>query len=278
MAEITESRQEAEVSVIIPCYRCADTIHRAVASVAAQSLRPKEVILVEDCSNDETLNTLYSLKNTYPEGWLQVIPLDENRGAGEARNAGWEAATQPFIAFLDADDSWHPSKIELQYLWMKSHPDVALTGHACELITQESYPSNIEANITGKLFKPINPSKLLMFNILPTPSVMLRRSLSQRFTMGKRYSEDYLLWNQICKGGTNCAYTSLPLTRLHKANYGESGLSSNLWAMEKGELHTYYSLFIEGRVNTSTIIFLYLWSFSKYLHRSMKILFRRSYY
>src|SRR5690606_11478324 len=109
-----------------------NTVVRAVASVDAQTLLPAEVILVDDSSGDGTLNVLYSLQEKYTPGWIKVLALPENVGAGEARNAGWEMATQDYIAFLDADDSWHPQKIEIQYEWMRSHIDVSFTGHVCE--------------------------------------------------------------------------------------------------------------------------------------------------
>jgi glycosyltransferase involved in cell wall biosynthesis len=102
----------ASVSVIIPCYNCAGTIHRALASVASQSLRPAEVILVDDHSTDDTLQSLYRLQDRYGREWIRIIEQPVNGGPGTARNMGWNAATQTYIAFLDSDDTWHPKKIE----------------------------------------------------------------------------------------------------------------------------------------------------------------------
>ena len=100
----------APVSVVIPCYRCSLTIRRALASIAQQSLKPAEVILVDDASGDGTLAVLKELASSYPN-WMRLIALETNRGAASARNEGWAAASQPFIAFLDADDTWHREKI-----------------------------------------------------------------------------------------------------------------------------------------------------------------------
>ena len=99
--------------MVVPCYRCAATIERAIASVAAQTQRPQEVILVDDASGDETLQQLYSLQSQYGE-WIKVVALTTNVGAASARNAGWNVATQPYIAFLDSDDAWHPQKVAIQ--------------------------------------------------------------------------------------------------------------------------------------------------------------------
>jgi len=119
----------ASVSVVIPCYCCKNTIERAVKSVAEQTLRPAELIIVDDASNDGTLEFLFEIKRKYGNDWIKIIPRQENRGPGATRNVGWDIATQPFIAFLDADDAWHPHKIEIQLKYMQEHPAIDITGH-----------------------------------------------------------------------------------------------------------------------------------------------------
>ena len=120
----------ALVSVVVPCYRCIATLERAVRSVAQQTQRPAELILVDDASGDGTLELLRTLQARYGD-WVRVVALPANAGAASARNAGWNVATQPYIAFLDADDAWHPRKVEIQWDYMQRHPDVALSGHLC---------------------------------------------------------------------------------------------------------------------------------------------------
>ena len=119
----------APVSVVIPCFCSADTISRAVSSVLAQSLPPSEVILIDDASPDNTLEILYELQEEYGKQRLKIIALTENGGPGHARNMGWQAATQDYIACLDADDAWHPDKLSLQFRCMQSHPEISLCGH-----------------------------------------------------------------------------------------------------------------------------------------------------
>ena len=93
--------QFAPISVIIPCFRCTKTIERAVASVAAHTLVPIEVILVDDASGDGTLEFLKKLCSTYKSGWIKLVALPTNSGAGSVRNAGWAAARQKFSDFLE---------------------------------------------------------------------------------------------------------------------------------------------------------------------------------
>jgi glycosyltransferase involved in cell wall biosynthesis len=258
----------AEVSVIVPCYRCADTIDRAVASVYSQTLRPAEVILVEDCSGDGTLEKLHDVKGRYAEGWIKVIPMQRNSGPGMARNAGWYAAQYPYIAFLDADDAWHPQKIEIQCGWMAEHPEAVLTGHDCVQIAEGDWES-LGARFLpeeAKVF-PVSRLKMLLSNRLPTRSVMLRRDLQQRFAAGQCHSEDYLLWLEIiCSGGA--AYKiDLPLAYLFKAPYGEGGLSAQLWSMQKGEVDTYRRVWRSGCVSFSAFLLLIGWSWVRFVRR-----------
>lgn len=257
----------ASVSVVIPCYRCCKTITRALQSVVNQTLRPGEVILVEDGSGDDTLQLLYRLRDEYPTGWVKVIALEKNMGPAAARNAGWAIAQYSYIAFLDADDSWHPKKIEIQYSWMLQHPHVAMTGHALEV--QKNSESTQPLTERPLDSDPILVSKksLLISNRFSTPTVMLRRDLPQRFDDRKHYSEDYLLWLEISCSGLIQARFPAVLAWIHKARFGEGGLSSHMWAMLRGELDTYHQLSKKNKIKRGTAFFLSIWSLIKYLRR-----------
>jgi glycosyltransferase involved in cell wall biosynthesis len=253
----------APVSVVIPCYRCKETIDRAIASVAAQTLRPAEVILVDDGSGDGTREHLERLAAAHPAGWIRVVPLERNEGAASARNAGWVAARQPYLAFLDADDAWHPRKIELQYAYMAAHPDVALSGHGCRLARGPVEHERIEAIEA----EPMSRLALLASNSLATPSVMLRRGLPQRFRAGRRHVDDHLLWLQIQGSGGQVVWLAPPLAYVYKARYGEGGLSAQLWPMEKAELANYWILRSEGGIGWLGAAALSAWSLAKFLRR-----------
>ncbi len=260
------------VSVIIPCYCSGKTIERAVDSVMAQTMLPAEVWLVDDASPDEgwTIRKLQELQERYRDKTIiEIIRLEKNGGPSVARNAGWEAARQSYIAFLDADDAWHPYKLEIQYGWMKEHSNAHLSGHRCLWLKGEIYPQlslqeNDQLNI-----KHVTSFSLLFSNCISTPSVMLRRDLPFRFNPKKRYSEDYLLWLQIALSGYECYFIELPLAYLFKAPYGEGGLSGNLWSMEKDELDTFYRLYKDNYISFPLWIFLMLFSVSKFSRRSI---------
>lgn len=254
----------APLTVVIPCYRCKDTIERAVASVAAQTWRPAELILVDDASGDITPEILYYLQNRYGSNWIKVILRQENGGPGVARNSGWDVATQPYVAFLDADDAWHPRKIEIQLKYMEAHPEVAITGHrSCWLREEEPLPP-LPENYT---IKPVPRWQMLISNRLPTRTVMLKRNLDFRFEPAKRHSEDYLLWLRIVCSGYKAAFIDLEMAYLYKAPYGAGGLSGQLWEMEKGELDTYRRLRNERLISWPTFLALSTFSMAKYIRR-----------
>ncbi len=262
---------QARVSVVIPCYRCGDTIERAVASIAGQTLLPVEVILVDDSSPDDTLSALFQIQANYPKDWVNVIESSENRGPGTARNLGWDAATQPYIAFLDSDDSWHPQKIEIQYGWMRVHPDASLTGHACrQLGDGDDLAVEKKFQTETAQFVPVSKGSLLLSNCLSTPSVMLRTDLPARLTEGKRHCEDYLLWLEVVCGGFSAYRCDWPLAYLYKAPYGEGGLSAQIWKMEQGQLDAYRTLYRKGCFGLANYALLCVWSWLRFGRRLMK--------
>ncbi|MDQ3806198.1 MAG: glycosyltransferase family 2 protein, partial [Acidobacteriota bacterium] len=97
----------APISVIIPAYNAERFIAQTIESVHAQTLPVAEVIVVDDGSSDRTAEVARALR-------ARVIS-QPNRGLSAARNAGLKAATQPWVALLDADDLWARSKIEHQW-------------------------------------------------------------------------------------------------------------------------------------------------------------------
>ena len=259
------------VSVIIPCYNCASTLARAVNSVAMQSRLPEQVILVNDASPDAgaTLAVMADMQRQYSHLNIVAIDLSVNGGPGVARNAGWDAATQDYVAFLDSDDAWHPAKLQKQLAWMLSHPEVALTGHYSR---QKSSPPTWDDALTENA-RRIRLPKLLLSNCFPTRSVMLLRSLSVRFDLDKRYAEDYLLWLRIICSGEQLWFIQETLACSFKADFGEAGMTQNLWRMETGELDAYIRLV---KAETLPLLFLlpiFPWSIFKFFIRIIRNLF-----
>lgn len=258
------SSSVAPVSVVIPCYRCAATIERAIDSVVQQTQKPAEVILVEDGSGDETLSVLQALAKPYSD-WIKIIALPENQGLANARNIGWVAATQTYIAFLDADDAWHPLKIEIQTAYMNAHPDVILSGHGHRVI--EHSADLPDWSVQSWIEQRIPKWSWLMSNKFVAPSVMVRRDVDQHFAQNQRYMEDHILWLEIVCSGNKVTRLSAELVAIYKKSFGVSGLSSNLWLMEQGELGNYHRLYNKNYINLVQWLALSFYSLLKFVRR-----------
>lgn len=242
----------APVSVVIPCFRCVATIDDAVASVVAQTLRPAEVLLVEDGSGDDTLANLHRIAAAHEAGWIKVIALADNGGPSRARNAGWQQASQPYLAFLDADDSWGPRKLELQMAALEADPAIVLIAHRMLVrprgTTVPGLRPPLRAQIVGRF-------RLLFHNPFPTPSVVLRRDLPLRFDADVRHSEDYLLWSQIVFSGYRCAKINQVLAIVNEREQGASGLSDDFAAIHRARRDLRRKLMQQGLISRSEYVF-----------------------
>ncbi len=260
------SSSTVPISAVISCYRCADTVSRAVESVVRQTSLPRELILVDDASPDdgETLAALRGLAARFNDKVpVSVLSLGTNQGAAGARNAGWDAASQPYIALLDADDAWHPRKLELQHAWMSRHPEIVLTGHR---IVEAGREPALADTLEG-LARPIGPALLLISNRFQTSSAMLRRSLPERFAAGKRYCEDYLLWLEIILRGRPACLLDAVLAFRYKPAYGAGGLSGRLWSMQRGELDALARVRRARLLGLPTFVAAAAWSCVKFIRR-----------
>jgi glycosyltransferase involved in cell wall biosynthesis len=252
-------------------YNSGTTILRALLSVASQTCKPIEVVLVDDASTDNTLDLIERFSESQPDCNIRIIRQPCNKGPSAARNAGWKSAKGQYVAFLDADDAWHPRKIEIQYAWMLSNPLAAISAHSCTLATGDEWPGNMKETVS---VAAIQRWTLLLSNRFSTPTVMLKSTLPYQFVEQRRYSEDYQLWLQIIADGIPIYYIDLPLAAIYKAPYGASGLSANLWQMERGELNTYIDLVKSKRLGAFPAALLCAWSLIKYVRRLVLVCIR----
>ena len=259
------------ISVVIPSYNSAKSLQSAIESVAQQTLAPLEVIVVDDASIDTTVDSVRALQSTYRPGWLKLIKLDRNVGAASARNFGWDASGGTHIAFLDSDDLWHPRKLEIQWNQFQDHPELALSGHSFRF----PWESNDEME-SGAVAASISRSQILLRNPFVTPSVMLRKNLPFRFKSGKRHMEDHLLWMEIVLSGYKATRINLRLATINKAQFGASGLSSQLWAMQTGELDNYLQLYRQKYIGTPTAVFFLCFSLVKFARRLFIVAWRKT--
>lgn len=233
----------ADISVIIPCYNTIDTIERALESVLCQSLSPKEIIMIDDKSTDNTYTYLCELKNKYNfYKNIEIIVLSQeiNKGVGSTRNLGWNYSRCKYIAFLDADDTWIKNKLEFQYQFFLNDKDLILCGHKY-IIKVDDNSATIEKKIDQ--FISVSAISQLLVNKFATSTVMLKRDIEFRFKDSKRYSEDFLLWSEIVLNNNKAIVLNEVLAIYYKQIYGDAGLSSNMIKMYKGNLDSYKILY-----------------------------------
>lgn len=109
----------AKVSVVMPAYNAAATIAASMQSVLGQRHDDVELLVVDDGSRDATPEIVAAIAET--DRRVVPIAMAANGGVAAARNAGIEAATGDYMAFLDSDDRWHPDKLAVQLAAMRAH-------------------------------------------------------------------------------------------------------------------------------------------------------------
>ena len=238
---VCNGEKNVPVSVIIPCYKCSQTIESAVESVVRQTISPEELFLIDDGSPDDgqTITALNSMRDRFGRIIkINIINFDKNRGPAFARNTGWDAASQPYVAFLDADDAWHPQKLELIYDIMKNNSFIDLLGHGFYINDPageaHTLLSGSHYDIVKKKFFPI-----LLINPFVTPSIVLRRSISERFNERLRYCEDHEFVLRVSRL-YNVYYTKIKLVQLGKEPFTGGGLTAKRTLMRLGEISMYF--------------------------------------
>ena len=113
---------EPLVSVVIPTYRRANLLKRALESVNKQTYENLEVVIVDDSETTKPGNFFDGLER-FP---IHYIHNEQRNGASAARNQGISKASGSFIAFLDDDDTWEPTKIEKQIELFHHHPQASI--------------------------------------------------------------------------------------------------------------------------------------------------------
>jgi glycosyltransferase involved in cell wall biosynthesis len=184
------------VSVIIPVYNSARTIRRAVDSVLTQTRRPEEIVVVDDGSTDNVAAALA------PYGKEVRLLRKVNGGAASARNLGIDNSRGEYVAFLDSDDYWEPTKLECQLEVIRRHRDIGL----CASRYYQQVPEEVRvatADEAGHLLdRVLAVSDREAFAVgmrIWTSTVLIRRQVlgHQRFDPKLRTAEDRDLWIRL---------------------------------------------------------------------------------
>lgn len=206
-----------QISVIIPAWQSSATIGRALASIAAQTMLPHEVVVVDDGSTDGTAQAAEAWRERLLPVVLKVIRQD-NQGAGAARNRAIHEASGAILAFLDADDEWLPEKLATSMAALGDHVFVSHDMAVGEIIFDCARHWRGVADPFLALFKR---------GFVATSTVVARRDAiiaAGGFEESLRAAQDYDLWLRLAATGSFAVFPGA-LTRYH---INPHGITSNV--------------------------------------------------
>ena len=180
------------VSVITPSYNCARFIEETIRSVQAQTWQNWEMVIVDDCSTDNSVDVIQRIAKD--DARIRLMQHQWNGGPAVSRNIAIENAKGRYIAFLDSDDLWLPEKLEKQLAFIKKK-DAALVYSGYQKITEE-----------GELKGVVHPPKQVTYNdMLRSNYIGCLTAVYDRQKIGKCYMpiiakrQDHALWLKILK-------------------------------------------------------------------------------
>jgi glycosyltransferase involved in cell wall biosynthesis len=171
-------RTDVPISVIITAYNSERFVAEAIRTVRAQSVRPHEIIVVDDGSSDRTAEIATALR-------VRVI-RQKNSGSAAARNAGTRAATAPWIAYLDVDDLWVPEKLALQWTALQAAPGAGFSF--CEYAVFNDEGIVTPAHLAGNA----EYAAVVRWVVAPRTVYAIRESLGARLLV-----EDFILQSSL---------------------------------------------------------------------------------
>jgi glycosyltransferase involved in cell wall biosynthesis len=172
-----------------------------------------------------------------------------------------KAAKQPFVAFLDADDEWHPFKLEYQLPIMLGSNPPAFSAHVKSFRGREWSDQKLE------LSRPLGRWQVLLSNPASISTVIISRD-RMRFSFPEWYAgEDYAFIAANMLAGLAGVKFELTLARAHKVPFGAGGLSGRMLAMQIGEMRTHWFLWTRGLITTWEYVPLLPWTMIKYFRR-----------
>lgn len=259
-----DSATSQRISVVIPLYNKQSEIARTLRSVVEQSLAPREIIVVDDGSTDESQSRVREVMAHYPDAPIRLI-VQPNRGVSAARNRGIREAVGDYVALLDGDDFWH-------------------TGYIAEVARLIEASGDAEALSTGfyivnngqRLLAPtptsegwIDPARealLGRFPIIPSTATLRRDMLLDigGFPEGMRIGEDQWLWVRLIQRGCRFYFSPMPLVSysrsaenrsasIYRAEHTTHSLEELLFDSNTPELNEYIARIAIGKAITQSV-------------------------
>lgn len=224
-----------KVSVILPVFNAEESLSRTIKSVLNQTYKNIELIIIDDCSTDNSVEII----NTFiqHDSRIKLFCNLKNMGVSYSRNKGIDEATGKYIAFIDSDDKWYFNKIEVQMNYIiNKKVNWVFSNYKYVGRKQEYIVSKPKGKYTyDEILRNGNPIGLL--------TCLINKKIIENFRFENVHHEDYLLWLKIAKEG-HSAYNTGDVLAEYAADI--KGISSN-------------------KVKS------FLWTFNIYLHECDKL-------
>ncbi len=198
------------VSIIMPNYNCEKYIEETVNSVLNQTYQNWELLIVDDCSSDNSLVILKRFEQN--DNRIKVYVNETNKGAAYSRNLALREAKGKWIAFLDSDDLWVPEKLEKQITFMKEN-DYHFSFTKYGQIDQ--YSNSLNTEVSGP--KKVTPKKMFRYCYLGCLTVIYDSEIIGIVQINDNIKKrnDYAIWLKVCKKAT-CYYLNEKLAFYRK--------------------------------------------------------------
>lgn len=193
------------ISIIMAAYNAEKTIRQAIDSVLKQTYSEWELLVVDDCSQDQTIAIVkdFSLKDSR----VRLIQNEQNKGVSYTRWHGLQEAKGAWIAILDSDDAWSPDKLQKQVeLQNRTGAELLFTGSAFMDADGNEIDWYLHAPAT------ITYRQLLKQNLLSNSSALVKKELYEKhYAVGDAMHEDFAIWLGILKEGRKAYGVDEPL-------------------------------------------------------------------
>jgi glycosyltransferase involved in cell wall biosynthesis len=231
------------VSVIMPSYNHEKYVSEAIDSVLNQSFADFELIIIDDCSNDNSQNIIreYQLKDSRIRSFFHP----ENMGISKTYNDGVRRALGKFIAFLDSDDLWLKTKLEKQIALLRKNEDLAVWSEG-EIIDQNGKPTGqtftqIENGLnvikSGDIFQELLKNDNFVFD---SSLILKKESLPpKKFDEKLKFLNDYLFVVDVAKK-SEFYFIDEPLAKYRVHGKNTISNKSSAWQEDRIYLYTYF--------------------------------------
>lgn len=205
-------------SVVIPAYNAENYIKRTLDSVKGQTYDNYKILITNDGSKDNTQAAIVDYSHQNPSSPI-FLENQTNGGIGKARNNGLFRSKGDFIAFLDADDFWYPSKLNTIARFLTNHPEIDVVYHDIMEVEKNGRKHRIHL---GTLRSPFFDDLLFNRNRLATSATVVRRELAQKLggfseNLSFNSAEDHEFWIRIAKEGAQFAYLPEVLSEYYRS-------------------------------------------------------------